>query len=150
MEHTLTRKLEIDLPIEKTFDFFADAANLERITPPELNFKIITPQPFTIEKGSLIDYKLGLYGIPLTWKTEITRWEPPFSFVDEALKSPYNQWIHLHTFKETESGGTEIFDEVRYRLPLQPLGDIAHWFVRRELDYIFDFRQKAVVEILGS
>ncbi len=147
-EHILTRKLTLDLPIKKVFDFFADAKNLERITPPELNFKILTPQPIDIKKGALIDYQLKLRGLPLTWKTIISTWNPPHVFVDEALQSPYKQWIHCHTFTEISENQTLIEDEVKYRLPLEPLGDLAHWFVRRELDYIFDYRQKAVKEIL--
>jgi ligand-binding SRPBCC domain-containing protein len=148
MEHTLTRNLTLELPIEKVFDFFADAGNLERITPPELNFRIITPQPIDIKKGALIDYRLKLRGLPITWKTEISEWNPPFVFVDRSLKSPYKQWIHRHTFTELETNKTLIEDEVRYRLPIEPLGDVAHWLVRRELDYIFDFRQRTVAEIL--
>jgi ligand-binding SRPBCC domain-containing protein len=147
-EHILTRTLILDRSIAETFDFFADAANLERITPPELNFRITTPQPIEIAKGTLIDYNLRLRGIPLTWRTLISEWDPPYSFVDEALKSPYNQWIHRHTFREIGEGRTEITDEVRYRLPLEPIGDIAHWYVRAELDYIFDYRQETVVDLL--
>ncbi|MGI8469538.1 MAG: SRPBCC family protein [Pyrinomonadaceae bacterium] len=148
-EHILKRSLTLDTTIEKVFAFFADAGNLECITPPELNFKIInTTSPIDIKKGALIDYKLKLRGFPLTWKTIISVWNPPFEFVDEALKSPYKQWLHRHTFTELETNKTLIEDEVRYRLPLEPLGDLAHWFARRELDYIFDFRQKTVAKIL--
>ncbi|MDQ3633797.1 MAG: SRPBCC family protein [Acidobacteriota bacterium] len=147
-EHILIRNLSLNLPIEKTFEFFADAGNLEKITPPELNFQITTPQPIDLKKGSLIDYKLKLRGIPITWQTIISEWNPPYAFTDEALKSPYKQWIHRHTFTENENGGTDIKDKVRYRLPLEPFGDIMHWYVRKELDYIFDFRHKAVAEIL--
>ena len=147
-EHILTRSLTLDLPHQRVFDFFADAANLERITPPELNFHIITPQPIRIEKDTLIDYQLSLRGFSLTWKTIISVCKPPFEFVDEALKSPYKEWIHRHTFIELAENKTLIEDEVRYRLPLEPFGNLAHWLVRRELNYIFDFRQKAVTEIL--
>ena len=149
-EHILTRKLTLDLPREKVFDFFADAGNLEKITPPELQFQIITAQPIGIKKGALIDYRLKLRGFPLTWKTIISVWNPPFEFVDEALKSPYKQWIHRHTFTEIEKNKTLIEDEVRYRLPFEPFGDAAHFIVRRELNYIFDFRQKEVNKILQS
>jgi ligand-binding SRPBCC domain-containing protein len=149
-EHILTRKLTLDLPIEQVFDFFADAGNLERITPPELNFKIITAQPIDIKKGALIDYRLKLRGLPITWKTEISEWNPPHVFVDRALKSPYKQWIHRHTFTRLAENQTLIEDQVKYRLPLEPLGDLAHFFVRRELDYIFDFRQKTVAQILRN
>ena len=147
-EHILTRELTLELPIAEVFDFFADAQNLERITPPELNFQITTPQPFDIKAGTLIDYKLKLRGFPVKWQTIINEWKPPDVFVDEALKSPYRQWIHRHTFTKLAENQTLIEDEVRYRLPFEPFGDLAHPLVRRELDYIFDFRQKAVKEIL--
>jgi ligand-binding SRPBCC domain-containing protein len=146
-EYILERKQIVERPREEVFDFFADAGNLERITPPELNFHIITPQPIDIKKGALIDYKLKLHGIPITWKTEITQWNPPFDFVDSALKSPYKQWIHLHTFEVGENGETIMKDIVRYRLPLEPLGDIGLFIVKRELKYIFDYRFKVIEEI---
>lgn len=148
-EHTLTRSITISRPLREVFDFFADAGNLERITPPELNFHIITPRPIEIEKGTLIDYSLKLRGLPMKWKTEISVWDPPFEFVDQQLNGPYKQWIHRHRFTELEKGKTLIDDEVRYRLPLEPLGDVVHFIVRRELDYIFDHRQKTVAELLS-
>lgn len=149
MEHVLERKQVIRRPRAEVFGFFADAGNLERITPPELNFNIITPQPIDIRKGALIDYRLKLRGIPITWKTEITQWNPPYDFVDTALKSPYKQWIHLHTFEEGPEGETIMRDIVRYRLPLEPLGDIGHFYVRKELAYIFDYRYKVIEEIFS-
>ena len=149
-EHILTRELTLDRPREEVFDFFADAGNLERITPPELKFHIVTPQPIEIQKGTLIDYKLRMRGLPVSWQTEISVWEPPFKFVDQQLRGPYRQWVHTHTFTDLGPGQTLIEDEVRYRLPLEPLGDIAHFLVRRELEYIFDFRQEAVEQILGK
>lgn len=149
-EHVLTRSLTLDLPRAEVFDFFSDAANLERITPPELNFQIISPQPIDIRQGTLIDYQLKLRVFPMKWRTEITVWNPPFEFVDEQLKGPYKQWIHRHAFTELEKNKTLIEDEVRYRLPFEPFGDAAHFFVRRELNYIFDYRQKTVARILQS
>jgi ligand-binding SRPBCC domain-containing protein len=148
VEYILTRQLILDLPIREVFDFFADAGNLERITPPELNFHIITAQPIDIKKGTLIDYQLKIRGFPVKWQTIISEWNPPNLFVDKALKSPYKQWIHRHTFTKLSENKTLIEDEVKYCLPIAPLGDLAHWFVRRELDYIFDFRQKLVKGIL--
>jgi ligand-binding SRPBCC domain-containing protein len=146
-EHTLEREQIIRRPRAEVFEFFADAGNLERITPPELNFQIITPQPIDIKKGALIDYRLKLRGIPITWKTEITEWNPPHDFVDTALQSPYKQWIHLHTFEEGAAGETIMRDAVRYRLPLEPLGDVAHFYVKKELAYIFDYRRKVIEDI---
>lgn len=148
-EHILERELTLALPRARVFEFFADAANLERITPPQLNFHIVTAQPISISKGTLIEYKLRLHGFPMTWRTEIAEWDPPYSFVDRQLSGPYRQWIHRHTFTEIDANMTLIQDQVRYRLPAEPIGDIAHFIVRGELDKIFDFRQKTVAEILS-
>ena len=147
-EHVLKRELTVERPIAEVFDFFADAGNLERITPPQLNFHIITAQPIDIRKGTLIDYRLLLRGLPMTWRTEISDWEPPHRFVDRQLSGPYKQWIHTHSFTELGPRETSIKDEVRYRLPFEPFGDIAHFIVRGELEKIFDFRQRTVAELL--
>jgi ligand-binding SRPBCC domain-containing protein len=147
-EHILRSELTIDLPRDEAFAFFADAGNLERITPPALNFHIITPQPIEITQGTLIDYRLRLRGLPIRWRTEISVWEPPFRFVDRQLRGPYRQWIHTHTFTELEASKTHIEDEVRYKLPLGPLGDLAHFIVKAELARIFDFRQSKVKQLL--
>lgn len=147
-EHILNRELTIARPIDEVFDFFADAGNLERITPPQLNFHIITAQPLEISQGTLIDYRLKLRGLPMTWRTEISVWEPPFKFVDRQLRGPYKQWIHTHKFTELGASETLIEDEVRYRLPVEPVGDVGHFIVRGELEKIFDHRQKAVAELL--
>lgn len=149
-EHILNRSLTLELPREQVFEFFSDAGNLERITPPELSFHIVTLQPLELRQGTLIDYKLRLRGLPLKWRTEISAWDPPNEFVDRQLSGPYSQWIHRHSFTEVGPGQTLIEDEVRYRLPLEPLGDIVHFIVRRELEYIFDFRQKRVAELIGG
>lgn len=147
-EFILEKTQTIKRPRKEVFEFFADAGNLERITPKNLNFHIITPQPIEIKKGALIDYQLKLYGFPITWKTEITQWNPPFDFVDTALKSPYKQWIHLHTFEE-KNGETIMKDIVRYRLPFEPFGDLGHFIVKQELEHIFDYRYKIIEEIFG-
>jgi ligand-binding SRPBCC domain-containing protein len=148
-EYILTRSLTLERPRAEVFDFFSDAGNLERITPPEIGFRIVTPQPIEIKQGTLIDYKLSLYGLPVNWQTEISEWDPPNYFVDRQVSGPYGQWIHKHTFTELSEDKTLIEDEVRYRLPLEPLGDIAHFLVRRQLEYIFDFRQNAVKSLLS-
>lgn len=146
-EHIYTGSLEIALPRDEVFLFFANAENLQRITPPNLGFQIITPTPIEMKPGALIDYRISLHGIPMTWRTEITIWDPPFEFVDVQLKGPYKQWIHRHTFTETPNGTTLIEDEVRYRLPFEPFGDLARFFVEREIKGIFDYRQKIVADV---
>jgi len=148
-EFILKRELTIDLPRSEVFDFFSKAENLEKITPPDLGFHIVTPQPIEMSEGSLIEYRISLHGIPMSWKTLISKWDPPNEFVDEQLSGPYKEWIHRHTFIELDPNTTLIEDEVRYRLPFEPFGDIAQFFVERQLKNIFDFREKTVNE-LGS
>ncbi|MBK8466073.1 MAG: SRPBCC family protein [Chloracidobacterium sp.] len=147
-EYTFKADLTLDLPIDEVFAFFADAENLERITPAELGFHILTPTPFEIRQGTLIDYKLTLHGFPMKWRTEITRWEPPHLFEDTQLSGPYKQWIHQHRFTEIEIRKTLMQDEVRYRLPFEPLGDIANFLISRQVANIFEHRNKAVAEFL--
>lgn len=147
-EYTFSDSLTIDLPRDEVFEFFSNAENLERITPPELGFHIITELPIDIKQGTLIDYNLKLHGFPIKWRTEITEWDPPHMFVDTQLSGPYKQWIHTHRFTEPEPGRTLMEDEVRYRLPLEPLGDIANFIIEGQIKNIFAFRQKVVADIL--
>lgn len=133
----------LPLLIGEVFPFFSEVSNLERITPPELCFQILTPQPIAMDEGSLIDLRLRLFRIPFSWQTRIVCWNPPTQFVDEQLRGPYKLWIHTHTFSE-ENGSTTITDEVRYQLPLWPLGEIAHPLVRAQLRRIFLFREEAI------
>src|SRR5689334_21528526 len=112
-EHVLRREQTIDLPRLEVFEFFSDAANLQKITPDDLGFQIITPQPIDMREGTIIEYRISLSGIPMNWKTLISKLEPPYRFVDEQLSGPYKQWIHTHTFTETDDGKTLIGDEVK-------------------------------------
>jgi len=143
MEHELHTTLELPLRVDEVFTFFADAGNLQRITPPELHFEILTPLPVEMGRGTLLEYRLGLFGVPFRWRTRIAAWDPPHGFVDVQLSGPYAVWEHTHVFVPTDAG-TLIDDHVRYRLPLSPLGEVAYPVVRRQLDRIFSYRQAAV------
>jgi len=152
--HSPTYRLEqqqfIPRPRSEVFQFFSDAFNLERLTPPFLHFKIITPRPIQMRANALIDYRLKLYGVRFRWRTLIEAHTPEVAFVDTQIKGPYRIWHHTHTFEEVD-GGTLMRDVVRYQLPLGLLGRIAHFlFVRRSLKRIFEFRRDTVQTIFAA
>jgi ligand-binding SRPBCC domain-containing protein len=147
--HILEREQRVALPLERAFEFYGDARNLEAITPPWLGFRLTTPPPQPMRAGALIGYRLKLHGLTVRWKTRIEAWEPPHRFVDVQLSGPYRLWEHTHTFQGQNDGTIVIRDRVRYSLPFGPLGELAHTlFVRRDLRRIFDFRRDAVAGLL--
>ncbi len=128
-------------PLEEVFAFFSDANALESITPPWLNFHVVTPTPIEITAGTLIDYKLRMRGIPMRWRSEITVWEPPYRFIDLQRKGPYKHWEHEHSFR-TDNGGTIVGDTVRYSVPGGAL--VHRILVKRDLERIFSYRQQTI------
>ena len=135
----------IPRPRPEVFEFFSNAANLETITPPWLSFRIETPLPIAMRAGVLIDYRLRVHGIPLRWRTRIATWNPPHQFVDEQLRGPYQLWHHEHVFEET-GGGTMMRDRVTYAVLGGSL--INRLFVRKDLEAIFAYRARCIVECL--
>lgn len=132
--------------LDEVFAFFSDAFNLETLTPPRVNFHVITPAPIDLKAGALIDYKLRVNGIPLRWTTRIDTWNPPHEFSDSQLSGPYKLWHHTHRFSESR-GGTKMTDHVDYELPFGPLGSLAHkLWVRRDVESIFTYREKIIRE----
>jgi ligand-binding SRPBCC domain-containing protein len=151
MWHELKREQRIDLPRDEVFAFFQDAENLERITPPQLHFEILTKRPIEMRDGTLIDYRLRIWGVPQRWRTLIQDWSPPHHFVDTQLKGPYRDWIHRHSFDEIDGGAATLMrDHVRYRLPLYPLGQIALPLIKAQVNHIFDHRTKVIPELLPT
>jgi len=139
----------VPIPIEEMFAFFSDARNLEAITPPWLNFSVLSPGRIQMARGAHIQYRLSWHGIPLRWETAITRWNPPHVFEDVQLSGPYRLWHHTHSF-ESVDGGTRMTDVVRYALPLGIFGRAAHAIaVRRNLEQIFAYRFDRI-RVLGS
>ena len=137
-EFTLHTEVWLPRPRDEVFAFFADARNLDALTPPWVKFAMLTPGLIEMQAGTLIDYSIRVHGIPIRWRTEITEWQPPHHFVDRQLRGPYTLWHHTHTFEEL-NGGTLCLDHVRYR----PRGGaLVHWlFVRRDVERIFTYRQ---------
>lgn len=144
---TLETSLWLPVPVDRVFSFFADAANLERLTPPWLRFRILTPLPIAMAAGTRIDYRLRYRGIPIRWRTEILAWEPPHRFVDCQIRGPYRRWVHEHVFEERE-GGTLATEHVEYAL----LGGAItnRLLIGRDLERIFVYRQERLRAIFGD
>ena len=145
----LTSEQLIDLPRAEVFEFFADAMQLERITPPFLNFSVLTPRPIEMREGLLLDYKLYLHRVPIKWRTEISVWDPPFRFVDNQLRGPYKRWHHEHVFEEVDGGRQTLCKDKVHYIPRG--GSIVHkFFVKPDLMKIFQYRQDRIREIFGE
>ena len=140
----LETEIWLPRPRAEVFPFFADAANLERITPPWLHFEIASGGPVEMGVGATLDYRLRVHGLPIRWRSEITAWEPPFRFVDEQRRGPYRLWHHTHTFTERD-GGTAVHDRVRYAV----LGGVLvqKLLVERDVRTIFGYREKVLREL---
>ncbi len=148
--YRLEREQLLARPLSEVFEFFADAHNLERITPPLLRFSVLTEGEIEMKPGALIDYRLHLFGLPLRWRTRIDAYEPGSRFVDRQLEGPYSLWRHEHLFEEQDEG-TLMIDRVDYSLPLDPVGRMAHPFlIRPTLERIFDYRYETLEKMFGG
>ncbi len=148
--HVLTREQRLDRSPDEVFAFFAEARNLEQITPGFLHFRVLSQEPPEMDEGTLIRYRLRLRGIPIRWLTRIEQWDPGRRFVDTQLKGPYRYWHHTHDF-EADSGGTLMRDTVRYAMRAGPIGELVHGpFVAPDLAKIFDYRIARIEAIFGG
>lgn len=148
--HVLEREQLVPASLDRVVGFFADAGNLDEITPPWLRFRILTPLPIEMRSDARIEYQLRLVGVRLRWRTRIAKWDPPQGFVDVQEQGPYALWEHSHHFR-TCAEGVWMADVVRYALPFGPLGRTAHALgVRAALASIFDYRFARIRERFGS
>jgi ligand-binding SRPBCC domain-containing protein len=145
--HTLDSKIWLPRPVDEVFPFFADAHNLERLTPTFLKFTVITPAPIAMTPGARIRYRLRIHGIPISWESEITVWEPPHRFVDEQLSGPYRLWKHEHRFVERD-GGTEVTDHVDYAVWGGSL--VNSLFVAPDVRKIFAYRTSVLTDLFPA
>ena len=137
-------------PLSEIFPFFQNEKNLEILTPDFLNFRVVGKSTRELEKGTLIDYKLKLHGLPLHWQSEIISWAPPEHFIDNQISGPYTLWHHTHKF-EALAGGTLITDRVQYLVPLGLLGKLsAGPFVNKDVNSIFEYRKMKARELFGG
>jgi len=149
MKHTIDTQIRIPRQRDEVFPFFGDAFNLERITPGEMQFEILTPPPVEMREGTRIRYRLRLWGVPFHWETVIRCWEPPYRFVDEQVAGPYRRWVHRHELVDTPRG-TLVYDHVDYELPLSPFGELFHPLLRRQLVRIFRYRHSVLHGLFES
>ena len=142
-------RTEIWLPRsrDEIFHFFADPGNLDRLTPPWLQFKIVSPSQTAMRVGTRLDYRLRIRGVPIRWQSEISVWEPSQRFVDRQTKGPYSVWVHEHTFA-THKGGTLIGDNVEYAVPGGAI--VQRFLVAPDIARIFDYRHKVLRELFDS
>ena len=147
--YTLFFEQQVARPRPEVFDFFSRAENLEVLTPPWLNFKILDVKPQPVQQGTLINYSLRVHGVPLRWTSEIIEWEPPHHFVDLQLRGPYKLWRHEHRFEERD-GGTLISDTINLALPLGLLGQLAYKIkAKSDIEEIFTFRKEKIRALFG-
>lgn len=149
--YILERVQIIDCSLAETFEFFSDAYNLEKITPQFLRFRIFTPRPITMRAGTLIDYRLSIFGVPFEWQTLIEKWDVNRSFVDRQIKGPYALWRHTHDFEALDPNRTLVRDHVEYKIPFGVFGSLVHAIlIKRMLNEIFDFRAEAIARLLNN
>jgi ligand-binding SRPBCC domain-containing protein len=146
-DFVLDARVWLARPLDAVFPFFADAGNLDALTPPWLHFRILTPLPIEMREEATIDYRLRLHGVPVRWRTEITEYQPPHRFVDVQRRGPYTLWRHEHRFSPV-AGGTLVEDHVRYRIWG---GRIVHaLLVQGDLERVFRYRRQQVRCRFGS
>jgi ligand-binding SRPBCC domain-containing protein len=147
--HTLDQTQRIAAPLPEVFAFFSNPANLARITPPWLAFRVHGPAPSELSEGARLEYRIRWTAFTIRWVTRITKWRAPHEFVDIQERGPYAAWIHTHRFTEKD-GFVVMEDHVDYALPFGPLGRLVHRLrVRRQLREIFNYRRRAIEEMFG-
>ena len=147
--HEIKTEQWVPQPLDKTFLFFKDAKNLEKLTPKFLKFKVLNQSTPEIKEGTKLNYRISLHGFPVGWQSKIIDWKPDKKFSDVQLKGPYSYWHHTHEFEE-KNGGTLIRDRVLYKVPFGIPGDLVggRW-VRKDLENIFTYRQKTIDTLLA-
>ena len=144
--HTVHHEAVVPAPLDETFAFFSEAANLERLTPPWINFRIRTPLPIAMREGAVIDYRIGLYGLSIPWRTRIDVWEPGRRFVDRQIAGPYRWWRHEHRF-EAVGDGTRVTDHVEF---VPRAAAVTARRVARDVHRIFEYRQLALAKLFAT
>ena len=144
MSFQIHEELFLRYPREEVFRFFSQAENLNLLTPPWLGFSVVSSAPIEMAVGTVIQYRLKLRGMPISWESEITEWRPPFSFCDVQRRGPYRFWVHRHSF-EAVPGGTLVTDHVDYEVIGGAL--VNRLLVAGDLKKIFAYRKARLLEL---
>lgn len=147
-DHVLEARVWLARPRPEVFAFFADPRNLLKLTPPRVGLRLLSDVG-ELAAGAVLDLRVAWLGLPLSWRSYIREYDPPYRFVDVQVRGPWARWEHRHLFLE-EGGGTWVEDRVTYRLPLGALGRLAHAaLVRRQLRGLWAYRQRRLGELLA-
>jgi ligand-binding SRPBCC domain-containing protein len=141
---TFKTKTQFSQDIDEIFPFFSDAGNLEKITPKFLKFEILEKEE--MKEGAKLVYSIKVHHLPMKWRTNIAKWDPPHCFIDEQISGPYKKWVHTHSF-EKNAQGTLMTDSVDYEVSGWILSPLVHLFVRKDIEKIFSHREKILKEI---
>ena len=150
--YTLYATQTVDKEIDFLWDFFSKPSNLNKLTPEDVQFKIISGKSDDFYEGKIISYKIKPFKlVTLNWITEISQVKEGSYFIDNQISGPYKMWHHEHHFKSNNDGTTEIIDKVKYKVPFDILGRLIHKiFIKRKLFNIFNFRQKKINELFNN
>jgi ligand-binding SRPBCC domain-containing protein len=150
--YSLKTVQNIPVPVAQAWKFFSDPANLARITPQRMRFRVVSHHHGSeMYPGQIIEYKVTpLFGLTTNWMTEITHVQHEKFFVDEQRYGPYKMWHHQHHFRSIE-GGTEMTDIVHYKIPFWIAGRLAnHFLVKKELKKVFAHRYSTIEALFGK
>ena len=150
--YILERQQVVSGTIEQAWSFLQNPANLNSITPPDLNFRIVTDIPAVMRDGLIIEYRIT---IPLlgthAWVSEIKHIREGLSFVDEQRLGPYRLWYHYHEIRPAGGTGTELLDQIYYQPHFGLLGRFMNGlYIRRTLERIFNYRQERLAFYLAA
>jgi ligand-binding SRPBCC domain-containing protein len=150
--YQLRKTQNIFIPVKEAWEFFSQPENLVKITPSNMNFKILSRSDAgEMYPGMIITYKVSpLFNLSLNWTTEISQIKEYKYFIDNQIQGPYKIWHHEHHFNETENG-TEMRDVLFYEVKFGFLGQLLHkLFIRKRIEEIFNYREDKIKELFGS
>jgi len=156
-DHVLERGFWLPRPRQEVFQFFADPGNLALVQPPGAQLQWLSPPPAGLTAGAVLDFRIRVLGWPVRWRVMVREFDPPYRFVDVQLCGPFARWEHRHRFVAGSPGedrpgpiGTWVKDRITYRLPLGPLGSLAHALgAGRQIKELFDYRERRLRDLLS-